>query len=718
MDRTLLRCAVLGFACICAAVVPAQSDVDLREPAGKEWLTIGGDRHNTRYSTLTQIDRTNVKNLKGAWVSHLGSGLGAKYSLEATPIVKDGVMYIVSGNDDVFALDAKTGALIWEHRSGIDQSISTVCCGWDNRGVAVGGGMVFLGYLDGSFAALDAKTGAQVWKVQLARWQDGYTITSAPLYHEGVVYSGISGGDRQARGFLAALEARTGKEKWRFWTVPAPGEFGSDTWPPPNNPDPVRANAWKQGGAAIWQTPAIDPELGLIYFSTGQPGPQAIGIGANRPGDNLFSSSIVAITLEGKYAWHFQQVHHDLWDFDCPSPVILFEQVYQGRLRKGVAEACKTGWIYILDRTNGRPLIGIEEKPVEQEPRNATAPTQPIPIGDAVMPQCPQPLEGWVTKCIFGALWDVPTLMSPGGNGGVNWAPMAYSPRTGYFYASAADRPSSRIAPGSGKIAPPAIGAKYGGTLTAIDSRTNKIAWQNRMPFSIGQGSGALVTASDLLFHGEPDGHFQAYDARTGELLWQWQTGAGADAPAITYEIDGVQYVAIAVGGVATQTASTNSDMVWVFSLQGSPNNRISQFVAPPPPPTEVSFAFTGLLKGGVPVENTSAVKLVDYNYSPARIAVTTGTKVTFTNVGTQPHNAAGADSGGWDTGLLSTGETASVTFNKPGTYNYICTPHPYMIGQIVVTGPELSTGPAVMVEPLAAKATLAPGLMGDHATK
>jgi alcohol dehydrogenase (cytochrome c) len=718
MDRTLLRCAVLGFACICATVATAQSDADLRKPAGKEWLTIGGDWHNTRYSTLTQIDRTNVKNLKGAWVSHLGSGLGAKYSLEATPIVKDGVMYIVSGNDDVFALDARTGALIWEHRSGIDQNISTVCCGWDSRGVAVGGEMVFLGYLDGSFGALDSKTGKEVWKVQLARWQDGYTITSAPLYHEGVVYTGISGGDRQARGFLAALDARTGKEKWRFWTVPAPGEFGSDTWPSPNDPDPVRANAWKQGGAAIWQTPAIDPELGLIYFSTGQPGPQAIGIGANRPGDNLFSSSIVAITLDGKYAWHFQQVHHDLWDFDCPSPVILFEQVYEGRLRKGIAEACKTGWIYILDRTNGKPLIGIEEKPVEQEPRNATAPTQPIPIGDPVMPQCPQPLEGWMTKCIFGALWDVPTLMSPGGNGGVNWAPMAYSPRTGYFYATAADRPSSRIAPGSGKIAPPAIGAKYGGTLTAIDSRTNRIAWQKRTPFSIGQGSGALVTASDLLFHGEPDGHFQAYDARTGELLWQWQTGAGADAPAITYEIDGVQYVAIAVGGVATQTASTNGDMVWVFSLQGSPNDRLSQFVAPPPPPTGVSFNFTGLLKGGVPVENTNAVKLIDYNFSPARIAVTTGMKVTFTNAGTQPHNAAGADAGGWDTGLLLTGETASVTFNKPGTYNYICTPHPYMIGQIVVTGPDLSTAPAVVVEPSGAKATVVPGSMRDHGVR
>jgi glucose dehydrogenase len=166
-------------------------------------------------------------------------------------------------------------------------------------------------------------------------------------------------------------------------------------------------------------------------------------------------------------------------------------------------------------------------------------------------------------------------LMSPGGNGGVNWAPMAYSPRTNYFYVTAADRLAARIAPGSGRVAPPAFGAKYGGTLTAVDSRINKIAWQKRMPYSIGQGSGSLVTASDVLFHGEPDGNFQAYDARNGELLWQWQTGAGADAPAITYEIDGVQYVAIASGGLATQTASSNGDMVWAFSLQGSPSRSL-----------------------------------------------------------------------------------------------------------------------------------------------
>jgi len=360
----------------------AQRGPDLIKPAGKEWLTIGGDWRNTRYSTLTQINRNNVKNLKGAFVVHLGSGLGSKYSMEGTPIVKDGVMYVTTGNDDVYALDARTGALIWESKSGIDQNINTVCCGWSNRGVAIGEGKVFLGYLDGNVVALDLKTGKPLWKTQIGRWQDGYTITSAPLYHNGVIYTGISGGDRSARGVLAALDATTGKEKWRFWTVPAPGEFGSDTWPKPDDPDPKRANAWKVGGASIWQTPAIDPDLGLIYFSTGNPGPEAGGVGRDRPGDNLFASSIVAVTLEGKYAWHFQQVHHDLWDFDCPSPVVLFDQTYDGKLRKGIAEACKTGWIYILDRSTGKPLIGIDEKPVEVDARVASAPTQPIPRGD------------------------------------------------------------------------------------------------------------------------------------------------------------------------------------------------------------------------------------------------------------------------------------------------------------------------------------------------
>jgi quinohemoprotein ethanol dehydrogenase len=680
----------------CAIAVPsaglAQRAPDLRKPSAKEWLTIGGDWGNTRYSTLAQINRSNVKTLKGAWVVHLGSGLGAKYSLEGTPIVKDGVMYVATGNDDVFALDARTGALIWEHRSHIEQNINTVCCGWDNRGVAVADGKVFLGQLDGSFVALDAKTGQPAWKTQVARWQDGYTITAAPLYHNGVLYSGISGGDRSARGFVFALDAKTGREKWRFWTVPAPGELGSDTWPKPDDPDPKRANAWKVGGAAVWQTPAIDPDLGLIYFSTGNPGPEAGGMGRDRPGDNLFSASIVAVTLEGKYAWHFQQVHHDLWDFDCPSPVVLFDQVYEGKLRKGIAEACKTGWIYILDRTDGKPLIGIDEKPVEVDERVASAPTQPIPRGDAVMPQCPQALEPWVTKCIFGVIYDQPILMSPGGNGGPNWAPMAFSPRTGYFYVTAADRPQSRILRGLGKTVGPPMGAKYGGTLTAVDSRTNKIAWQKRTPYSIGQGSGALATAGDLVFRGEPDGQFQAYDARNGEQLWQWQTGAGADAPAITYEIDGTQYVAIAVGGVSIQTTSANGDMIWVFSLKGSPGDRLKPFAAPRPPENVVGFSGQ--------VARTSEIKIDDYTYAPLRITVTAGTTVKFTNNGAQPHNATSSDGGGFDTGLLAKGETATVTFNRPSSYTYICTPHPSMIGQIIVTGQAVAEAPPTVVGP------------------
>jgi alcohol dehydrogenase (cytochrome c) len=267
---------------------------------------------------------------------------------------------------------------------------------------------------------------------------------------------------------------------------------------------------------------------------------------------------------------------------------------------------------------------------------------------------------------------------------------MAYSPRTGFFYATAADRPQSRIAQGTGKSVGPAIGAKYGGTLTALDARTNKIAWQKRMPYSIGQGSGSLVTASDLLFHGEPDGNLQAYDARTGELLWQWQTGAGADAPAVTYEIDGIQYVAVAAGGVSIQTTSANGDMIWAFSLSGSPGDRLRPFAAPKPPDTVVGFVG--------PVVKADTIHLEDYRFNPARITVATGTKVTFSNSGGEPHNAASSDGGGWDTGLLAHGESATVTFNQPGTYSFSCTPHPSMIGQVIVSGPALASVPATVV--------------------
>ena len=690
INRFMVCCIAAAASLLSARAASAQDAAGVAQPSGDEWRTIGGDLSNSRYSTLKQIDTTNVKQLKGAWAIHLGSGLGSKYSLEGTPIVVQGVMYMSTGNDDVLALDGKTGALIWEHRSQIPQNIDTVCCGWDNRGVAVGDGKVFIGQLDGNLVALDQRTGKEVWRTQIGKWQDGNTITSAPLFYNNVVYTGISGGDRTARGKLTALDARTGKTLWRFWTVPDPGAPGSETWPSANDADPARAQAYLHGGAAVWQTPAIDPQLGLIYFSTGNPGPEAGGVGANRPGDNLYSSSIIALHLDGTYAWHFQAIHHDLWDFDLPSPVVLFDQTYDGVPRKAIAEAGKTGWIYILDRTNGKPLIGINEKPVEQSREAATSPTQPIPVGDALMPQCPPKLSGWATKCIFGVIGDFPILMAPGGNGGVNWANMAYDPQTGYLYATAAVRPQSRILKESGKTAGPPVGVKYSGTYTAIDSRTNRIVWQDKTPYSIGQGSGTLATAGGLLFHGEPDGEFQAYDAKTGTRLWQWQTGAGADAPAVTYQIDGVQYVAIASGGVSIQTSSANGDMVWAFSLNGSPGDRLAEFEAPKPPASGV--AFTGK------VAKTNAVKMVDYSFTPERISIAAGADVTFTNNGAQPHDATGE--GGWDTGLISPGQSAVVRFDTPGVYSYQCTPHPFMIGQIIVTGKAAASakaGPVVV---------------------
>ena len=255
------------------AVRAADSEIDrlLQSPVGKDWVTNGGNLTNQRYSTMKQIDTSNVKQLKGAWMTRLkGSGLGGKYSFEATPLVKDGIMYISTGNDDVFALDAKTGQILWEHWSGIGQTISTVCCGWLNRGLAMGEGMLFIGQMDANVVALDIKTGKEVWRTPVEDWHNGYGITNAPLYFDGIVYSGITGGEFGIRGRLTALDAKTGKILWRAYTLPAPGEVGSDTWP-------AGTDHAMRGGASIWNTPALDPELGLVYFAVGNCGPDYDG---------------------------------------------------------------------------------------------------------------------------------------------------------------------------------------------------------------------------------------------------------------------------------------------------------------------------------------------------------------------------------------------------------------------------------------------------------
>jgi glucose dehydrogenase/plastocyanin len=568
---------------------------------------------------------------------------------------------------------------------------------WANRGVAVGDGMVFSGTVDGSVVALDQQAGTPVWRVALAAEEAGpqtaRNVTNALLYYNGMVVTGQSVGDLGFRGRLYALDSKTGNEIWRFYTVPAPGEPGSDSWP-------ADSDAWRHGGGSVWNLPVVDPDLGLIYFQVGNPYPDYDG--SVRAGNNLYTDSVVAVDAKtGQYRWHYQTVHHDIWDFDASNAPILFDTVVDGQPRKAIAQSAKPGWLYLLDRTNGQSLLGIDERPVRQEPRQRTSATQPFPVGDAVVPQCPvNPVPGFLTSCVFAPFWDVPVLTGPGPYGGNDYAPISYDPQTGYFYLGGSvlnfayglrqETVGATGAPvvqrGTGAYIP--IGTERRGTLTAIDSRTNQIVWQEDRPFPVGLGSGTMTTAGGLLFHGEPDGNVQAYDARTGDLLWQWQTGFGADGPPVTYEVDGVQYVAIATGGNRLIN-SARGDAVWAFTLNG----QLQPAEAPAPPPAVQSFTTQPIDTNSVSIGrqwdvalNTLGVK-IEYGYGPDRIHVAAGTTVTWTNDGDLQHTATSRD-GVFDTGLLASGATASHTFDTPGVYDYFCAPHPWMVGEVIVDPP------------------------------
>ena len=550
-------------------------DTSLVAPPAVGWPTNGGNWYNQRYSPLTAIDRSNVAQLKGVWRARLeGSGIGPQYSGEAQPLVVDGVIYVETGASDVFALDIATGQTLWSYKSGLDPAIDVVCCGWSSRGVAYGNGHIFAGRLDGGLVALDAKTGAVAWTVQAERWQDGFSITNAPLYYDGLVITGFSGAELGVRGRVKAFNADDGALVWTFYTIPGRGERGNETWPQDNE-------LWQHGGATVWHTPAVDPELGLIYFSTGNPGPDFNG--AVRAGDNLYTSSIMAVELKtGRYRWHFQQVHHDIWDYDSPAPVVLFDLEYNGRQRHGLAQASKTGWVYILDRTDGTPLVGIDEKAVPQEPRQATAATQPYPRGDAFVPQhldiAPEGYPLVNGGKIFTPYWKDYIIAKPGILGGANWPPSAYDPATGYLYVCAGDQASSFIAAEVGTERPPAgeyfVGGAFGtnplpayGTFTALDVRTNTIVWQQHWADRC--YSGATTTAGGLVFVGRNDGRLTALDSSNGRKLWEFQTGAGMNAPVSVFAHNGKQYV-VAYSAGNMFAASAKGDSVWLFALDGT----------------------------------------------------------------------------------------------------------------------------------------------------
>jgi quinohemoprotein ethanol dehydrogenase len=572
---------------------PAFSADELAALPTENWITNGGSLANQRYSPLTEIDASNVSELNGVWHTHLrGSATAAKYSAESQPLVYQGTIYVPTGEDDVFAIDADTGSIRWQYKANLDQKISTVCCGWESRGVALGDGKVYIGQLDGTLVALDQKTGAVAWKTLVMPWQQGYSITSAPLYIDGMVITGISGGEFGIRGRLTAYDAQTGKEVWRFYTIPGPGETGHETWP-------ATGDAWKHGGAPVWQTPSVDPKLGLLYFSTGNAGPDNDGSG--RAGKNLFAASMVALDVKtGKLRWHYQMVHHDIWDYDAPSPTVLFDATINGTLRHGIGEASKTGWLYLLDRTDGKPLLPIPEKAVPQNANQKTWPTQPSPSYPPFVPHIPsdqqytqvqkqltQAAGHSVTpiraKTMFTPYWKTPVVYTPGPQGGTNWQPSSYNPKTQMFYVCAQGGPVASTAETEkltqAKAGAPAV-TKLGSTLTvaggfgsntgyfsAIDARTGRIAWQKQWPESCYAGS--ATTAGNLVFVGRSTGNLIAYDARSGKQLWSFQTGAGANNAPTIFEQNGSQYVLFYAGGNAL-AASPHGDDLWLFGLDGT----------------------------------------------------------------------------------------------------------------------------------------------------
>jgi PQQ-dependent dehydrogenase (methanol/ethanol family) len=449
---------------VCAVSLIAQQSG--QAPTTKDFPLAGGNLANQRYSALTQINPSNVSKLGGAWMIHVNDGKPGQGNMAGTPVVIDGVMYIGASGGDVLAINAATGAVIWRYKSAFGNQT--------NRGVAVAEGKVFTGQGGARIAALDQKTGVLIWQTQVA--ERGGT-PGATIYSQGRVFAGLSGGDSGVRGQFAAYDAKNGKELWKIYTVPGPNEFGHDTW---------EGDSWKQGGGPVWTQPAVDEDLGVVYIPVGNAFPDTDG--SHRGGDNLFTASILALDVKtGAYKWHYQEVHHDLWDYDNPLPPVLADIRYQGQVRKILIHGGKTGMTYILDRTNGKPLIGIEERPVPQELANKTAKTQPFPIGDAPVPNCPETgsvAQGSRSSCIFGAFRpDQPVVTTPGTQGGINWAPVTFNPQTNLFYVPAS-LINSQFDSRFGR--PP--GQPRAGMLTAMDSTTNKIVWQIRTKFPLGTG--------------------------------------------------------------------------------------------------------------------------------------------------------------------------------------------------------------------------------------
>ncbi|HET7599784.1 MAG TPA: PQQ-binding-like beta-propeller repeat protein [Gemmatimonadales bacterium] len=518
------------------------------------WPAYGRDYTNQRFSPLGQITPANAGELKLAWKYKTG----VPHAFEGSPVVVNGVMYVSTPLNHVIALDAATGAKKWEHAQELGTTVH--CCGAVNRGVAVYDGKVYFGSLDGKLVALDAQSGRKVWEAQIADPNRGFALNAPVLAVDGKILVGTSGGEYGVRGYLEARDARTGREVWRWYSIPSPEEGG--WWGKWRETDPFGANlhrdiekekadsakfadSWKTGGGGVWQAPAVDLQQGVVIFTVGNPSPDLDG--SERPGDNLYTNCIVAVDYRtGKLKWYFQQIPHDVWDLDTASPAVLVEiKDSAGQSVPAAVQAGKTGWVDMMDRRNGTPLRRSQ----------------------AFVPQ----------ENMFALPTLKGTRMLPGANGGSEWSPAAYSPETGYLYVLGLHQPMNyKVKPEP--LKPPAMwlggafvstGEPQYGLFTAVDLNTGKIAWQKRVKDPM--IGGAVATAGGVVFTGTKDRQFLAFDAKTGKQLWRYQTHGGVNAPPISYAVNGRQFVAVAAGG-NYQINAPRSDELLVFALPSAGN--------------------------------------------------------------------------------------------------------------------------------------------------
>lgn len=611
---------------------PAWTEPQLNAYPSGNWITPDGGTTGDHYSQLEEISTSNVSQLKSDWMIQLdGSCILVKCSGEATPTEYDGVLYYSTGADDVFAVSVKSGKILWVHKGEQPETVKP-CCGWDNRGVTIGEGMVFTATLLGDLQALNQKTGELVWKTELGEASEGISVTSDPLYYNGMLFIGPVGADFGIRGYMAAYSAKTGELLWKHYNVPAPGEYGHNTWPAGTGCVECN-NDWEVGGASVWNAPTVDPKAGLIYYSTANAYPDDYG--GERPGENLWTASMLALNYKtGKMAWGFQQVHHDIWDFDSANPTAAVEVEINGKMVQGVLEANKDGWVYFVNAATGEPVFPIEEKAVPQNSADQTYPTQPVPTMPPFMPLKTSPeavaeIQAAAAKLAGEKHLPTPTVVHGGLNEEDVFAPYpivppggtlpatlpleffhgaiyptdSFDPKNGYFYVCAARYVTSAEAftaehqegePGAthnGKsyFSASAAAGKAPGYIDAYNLHTGQMAWQHTLPEKC--VSGNTTTAGNILFTGvneyEPGKHdeIQALNATTGEELWHYELGAGVDASAAVFEFEGKEYVAIYAGGNELAKYPTG-DNLWEFSLNGSgQQGPIAPGQTPAPPP-------------------------------------------------------------------------------------------------------------------------------------